>query len=311
VGERVLIVRFSGIGDIVMALPVAHTVKASQSNSSVAWFVDTRFRDLVRGHSQIDEVFEFDRARFRGKAWLPSAWGSQLRAYFAPRKWKPTVAIDLQGHTKTSLVARFSGARRRFVQDPKDPLSRLSGRAVRSPQRRHMVERNLDVAAAAGFAERTIRFDVPTESVEVASADYATVHLGGTHARKIWPVERFIAASKELREVVVVGAASEKGLAEQFASAVPSENLVGKTSLAQLSHVLANSRLHLSGDTGTAHIAASFGVPCVTVFGHMPPEVFHPWGQRDAVVESGGDILSVTADAAIERIAERKAEAAR
>lgn len=301
--ERVLIVRFSAIGDIVMALPIAATIRASDPESSVAWFVDRRFRELLSGHRHIASVFAFDRERYRGKGTNPMLWTQQLRSYLAVRQFRPTIAIDLQGHSKTALAARFSGAKRRFVLDPKDPIATATGQPIYSDDKLHMVERNLKAAAVAGFERAHYEFSIPVRQeerdwvqVRLGSAPYMTVHLGGTHPKKVWPVEGFVKAIEMINPIrlVLVGGPDETTLAHRFLLHTRSESLVGETKLLQLSEVLRRSKLHLSGDTGTAHIAAALGARCITVFGHMPPAVYHPWGQPEAVVASGDDALSVT-----------------
>ena len=47
---------------------------------------------------------------------------------------------------------------------------------------------------------------------------------------------------------------------------------------------VAESHLHLAGDTGTGHIAAAYGTPVVSVFGPTPPERYRPWSARARVL---------------------------
>lgn len=301
--DRVLVVKFSAMGDIVMALPVAPTIRASDPDSSVAWFVDRRFRELITGHKNIETVFEFDRMRYRGKGANPILWRDQLRSYLAARRFRPTVAIDLQGHAKTALAARFSGARRRFVLDPKDAIAAVAGQNIFSDERQHMVERNLRAAAIAGYADFQYDFSIPIgqeaqdwAQVRLGSTPFMTVHLGGTHPKKIWPIENFVKTIELINPIrlVLVGGPAETTLAQQFLMHIRAESLVGETNLTQLAEVLRRSRLHLSGDTGSAHIAAAVGTPCITIFGHMPSSVYHPWQQPEAVVEGDGTAASVS-----------------
>ncbi|MCH8273889.1 MAG: glycosyltransferase family 9 protein [Armatimonadetes bacterium] len=311
--ERVLLIRWSAIGDIVMALPAAATVRASDPDAEVAWFVETRFRELVRGHPAIDRVFCFDRGRYRSSGWNPLTWREQLRGYLQVRRFKPDTAIDMHGHGKTALAMLFCGARKKFILNPTDPFSRsVGGRVVMPAADLHAVDAYIEAVGAAGFRTRSYEFGIPVGPEQAKFVDgrlgpggWATVHLGSTTPEKLWPPERFAQVGRALRteglRVVLVGGRGEEALRDRYLAAAEADDWVGRTTLLQTAEVIRRSRLHLSGDTGTAHIAAAFGVPCVTVFGHMSPSVYHPFGQPEAVVESGGDILSVRADAVLEK----------
>lgn len=300
------------MGDIVMALPCAAAIKAQSPNDSLAWSVDTRFADLVSHHADIDRVFAFDRRAVRGKGWNPLYWRRILRSYLAPRSFRPDLAIDLQGHAKTTLALVFSGAKRKITFSPKDIVARAMGGQAFQPARKHQSLQFLDCLASAGYRSDEVVFRLPISEASAKTAielfpsePFITFHLGSTHVKKQWQVEKFATVARRLaesgRRIVVVGGAAEQTLVEQFAKLCPCVDLVGLTSLPVLAAGLQMSDLHVSGDTGTAHLAAAGGTPCVTVFGHMDPEVYHPFGQRAGVVESGGNINQVEANAVIAR----------
>lgn len=309
---NVLLIRWAAMGDIVMALPCAAAIKAQSPNDSLAWSVDTRFAELVTYQEDIDRVFSFDRRAVRGKGWNPLYWRRILRSYLAPRAFRADLAIDLQGHAKTTLALMFSGAKRKVTFAPKDLVARTLGGKSFLPERKHQSLQFLDCLASAGYRSDGVVFRLPISeanaktAVELFPSDpFVTFHLGSTHIKKQWQVEKFATVGRRLAEtgklVVVVGGAGEQALVDQFAQYCPCVDLVGLTSILVLAAGLQMSDLHVSGDTGTAHLAAAGGTPCVTVFGHMDPEVYHPYGQRAGVVESGGNINQVEADAVIAR----------
>ncbi|HSI65554.1 MAG TPA: glycosyltransferase family 9 protein, partial [Candidatus Saccharimonadia bacterium] len=61
-------------------------------------------------------------------------------------------------------------------------------------------------------------------------------------------------------------------------------NLVGKTSLSELIARLRTCRVLLTNDTGTMHLAASLGVPTVSIFGSTEPVLTGPLGAHHRVV---------------------------
>jgi heptosyltransferase-1 len=313
--DRVLIVRLSAIGDVVMALPAAASIKASNPSAHIAWVVDSKIRELLIGHRAIDKVYPIfiDRKTRRN----PARWRVLLKQHRQLKDFGAEIGIDLHGHAKSAIALRFSKAQQRYTLDPKDPISRLlGGKLVFSRPNQHRVEAYLDAVQEAGFPYRRYDFDLPINAavqshVRTALGDgsWVTIHPGGTHPRKMWPIERFVEVARWLsaagERIVLVGGRGEEPLADKLVQSVPCEDWIGKTGLLELAEVLRRSKLHVSGDTGTAHIAAAAGTRCVTVFGHMPAAVYHPFGQPDAVVQCGDSAWDVPVDAVIEKIRER------
>jgi len=99
------------------------------------------------------------------------------------------------------------------------------------------------------------------------------LHLGAKHHLRRWPVENFVrlalALGRRLGEFtpVLTGAAEEKALGAKFEKlGPPALNLMGKTSLSELSRVLAGLDLLVSADTGALHLAAALGTPALALF---------------------------------------------
>lgn len=102
---------------------------------------------------------------------------------------------------------------------------------------------------------------------------FVAMQLGASEQRRQWPASFFAAVGDRLwRErklcPVLLGSMAERPLAEAYARAAhgPLVDAVGKTDLAQLAALLHRSRLLLTNDTGTMHLAAGLGVPCLAVF---------------------------------------------
>jgi len=109
---------------------------------------------------------------------------------------------------------------------------------------------------------------------------------------KRWPVERFIAAAREIQNRtnclwLIFG--SKADVASQRAADILSAeqnfrqdagstflNLAGKTSLRELMSLLAFCRVLLTNDSGPMHVAAALGTPVVVPFGSTSPELTGP-----------------------------------
>ncbi len=105
------------------------------------------------------------------------------------------------------------------------------------------------------------------------AAGFVTMQLGASEQRRQWPAEYFAAVGDRLwRErklcPVLLGSPAESPLAEAYAQQAqgPFVDAVGKTDLTQLAALLSRSRLLLTNDTGTMHLAAGLGVTCLAIF---------------------------------------------
>ncbi|GAA4659408.1 glycosyltransferase family 9 protein [Kineococcus glutinatus] len=115
---------------------------------------------------------------------------------------------------------------------------------------------------------------------EVLPDGPVVVHPGAAFASRRWPVQRWAEVTRELvaggHPVVLTGSADEAHLTEELAALAPGAlDLGGRLDLEGLAEVVGRSRLVLSGDTGTAHLATALGVASVVLFGPTPP---HWWG---------------------------------
>ncbi len=109
------------------------------------------------------------------------------------------------------------------------------------------------------------------------------VHPGCAFTARHWPVDRYAAVARRLAggglRVVVTGSAAERPLASYVATTagLPDDAvLVSRTTLSQLSAMVAEASLVVCGDTGIAHLATAYGTPSVVLFGPVSPQHWGP-----------------------------------
>jgi len=108
---------------------------------------------------------------------------------------------------------------------------------------------------------------------------------------KRWPARHFgeLAAACAQRGVtiVVLGSAKERALGDEIAAAagrVRVVNLCGATSLADVVDLLAAAEVAVSNDSGLLHVAAAAGAPVVAIYGSSSPEFTPPLTATAAIV---------------------------
>ncbi|MDA8125519.1 MAG: glycosyltransferase family 9 protein [Deltaproteobacteria bacterium] len=85
---------------------------------------------------------------------------------------------------------------------------------------------------------------------------------------------------------VVVGSSAEREKAREITEACRGKvcNLAGKSTLAELAGILAQSRLQIGVDSAAPHIAAAVGTPTVTLYGPSDGQYWGPPGDRHRIV---------------------------
>jgi len=121
----------------------------------------------------------------------------------------------------------------------------------------------------------------------------ACFQLGASEQNKRWSESHFAALGRMLSErlnarIFLVGVKEEEPLGRAFEEQAPglAVHLYGKTSIPQVAALLERSRLLVTNDTGTMHIAAAVGCPLVLVsVGHVHFRETGPYGEGHCAIE--------------------------
>jgi len=294
----ILIVRLSAIGDTVHGLPVLCALRDRWPAAHLSWVVERRAAALLRGHAALDELIELPRG------WLGSI-REVCRLRCRLRQLRPEITIDLQGLTKSAIVARLSGARRRigFGDEKGRELSRWLNNELVKTSSAHVIDANLALLAPLGITSPAVRFDVPETPDDARAAEtiisqadlgkrFAVVNPGAGWPSKLWPPARFAAVAEYLGRrhsvpsLVVWAGDEEHRWAEAIVAGSGAHGrLSPPTSLTELAAVCRRAALFVGSDTGPLHIAAAVGTPCVGLYGPMPAARNGPYGPRHVAIQ--------------------------
>ncbi len=142
---------------------------------------------------------------------------------------------------------------------------------------------------------------IPDANTVVSEKPLIALHPGSGSLKKNWPVERWIAAGKELaalypdiRLVLITGEAeNERGITAQMLAGWKCLNFAhwDQLPLVELAARLSTCTGFLGHDSGISHLAASCGVPCMLLFGPTDPATWAPRNPEIQVVtEASGDL---------------------
>jgi len=281
---RILVVRFAAIGDCVMAAWAVTALRQAFPEGQIVWAAQERCAPVVADGTMVDETVVADRDAWKKTRWSPATWWHQTRRFTSLRKHRFEFGFDLQGHSKTALCLRLSGAKERHARRATDALARKLN-PVTAVEEMHEVEANLAFLGQfwpLSLPERPLMPDLPAWR----DSGFVSIQTGAGSKDKTYPAEQWKRVAEGLvkagHRVVVVGGRKDPHLT------VPGvEDLVGHLSLTETMQVVRASAAHVAADTGTGHIAAAYGVPVVSVFGPTDPEVYRPWSPQATVLQAG------------------------
>ena len=295
---RFLIPRLSHVGDCILTAPIACALRAYFPQALIVWAIESPSDQLFQDHPAIDELVVLPRGWLKSPSTLAEL-RSRLRAL------ELEFAIDAQSLTKSSIVARLAGTRRRFgLSRPhgREIAPLLNNRLVRATKT-HVVDRSLQLLEPLGIVDPEVSFQFPNDPAadEQMQAflrrahlgcNYAVINPGAGWASRQWSARRFGTLARYLGQhhglpsVVTWFGQQEKTWAEQIAARSGGHALLAPTTtLVQLRSLLGKAHLFVGCDTGPMHLAAAMGTSCVVLHGPTLPEVSGPYGPGHVTIQ--------------------------
>jgi lipopolysaccharide heptosyltransferase I len=304
--RRILLIKPSSLGDIVHALPILAGLRRAWPQTHIAWLVASPFVPLLTGHPLLNEVIPFDRRHYGRMLRSPRALLDFLRFVRQLRRQRFDLVIDLQGLFRSGLLAFACGAPRRVGFAAARELAWVFyTQRVRCPNEDgHAVDRNLALARSIGLPVDPPDFPLGLRDEELAAGGrlitatagqpldhYIAVVPGARWETKRWRADRLARlieglAADGLPPCVLLGGPDDRTFTDAIVAAckIPVTDLVGRTTLRELTAAIARAELVICQDSGPMHIAAALGKPLVAIFGPTNPARTGPYGVSARIV---------------------------
>ena len=317
VPQKILVRGVNWLGDAMMTTPALLRLREKFPEAHITLLTHAKLADLWQHHPAINETIDFAAEegvftiakKLRAGTFdlalvLPNSPRSALEVFLAGIPQRIGYARPWRNFFLTQAVASRAGAvkmhKRSEVEIQQLVSQKPEARSQKPevPKSAHQIFEYLNLAAALGASAEPLapQLFVTSEEVEEAKEkfglDKITVPIFGLNpgaeygAAKRWPVEKFIAAAKEIQNRtnciwILFGGKTDAAITNQIASQLPTSsskllNLAGKTNLRELMALLKLCRVVLTNDTGPMHVAAALGTPVVVPFGSTSPELTGP-----------------------------------
>jgi ADP-heptose:LPS heptosyltransferase len=261
---KILVVRFSSIGDIVLTTPVVRMLK-KQLNAKVHYLTKSSYVSLLKNNPYIDSVYQIQNSISEVIADL--------------KKEKYDYVIDLHSNLRTQILKFRLGMPAKSFNKLNMEKFMLTNFKLDKMPKIHIVDRYLETVKHLGVKNDNQGLDFFLSAndkmdISIFPKNYIVFVIGGQHATKILPNEKIISIIKKVNKpVLLLGGPEDAHRGEEIAKACDKVvNTCGKYSILQSASLVQQATMVITHDTGMMHIAAAFNKKIYSVWGNTVPE---------------------------------------
>ena len=302
-GKKILILRFSSIGDIVLTTPVIRNLKVQLDEPEIHYCTKTGFAGIVQNNPYIDKVHLLDDS-------LNNLIENLKKENF-------DYVIDLHNNLRTRIIKFRLGVKNySFDKLNKEKWLKVNLKIDHLPNK-HIVDRYMEAVAPLGVKKDHLGLDyfipendeVPMDWLpETHQKEYVAYAIGAQHGTKRLPLERMIELCDKINKpIILLGGKEDAEIGDQLHDffgrthdTKPLEsglkdmnkkaliyNACGKFNLNQSASLLKNARYVFTHDTGLMHIASAFKKEIFSIWGNTIPMFgMYPYNTKFTVLEN-------------------------
>jgi ADP-heptose:LPS heptosyltransferase len=300
---KILILRFSSIGDIVLTTPVVRCLKTQLDGVEIHYATKRAYAGILESNPYITKVHVLDKKL--------STLISDLK------QEKFDFVVDLHHNLRTLIVKTRLGVKSTSFNKLNFEKWLLVNFKINRLPNVHIVDRYMDTVKSLGIENDLQGLDYfipPADEMdmdwlpETYRGDYAALVLGAKFKTKQLPIKRIIELCDRINKpVVLLGGREDMEIAKEVASFfekresnAPYEeslkelgkktiifNATGKCNLNQSASLIRQARWVFTHDTGLMHIAAAFKRPVFSIWGNTVPGFgMYPYQTKFTVFEN-------------------------
>lgn len=267
---KILIIRFSSIGDIVLTTPVIRCLKQQLPEVEIHYLTKASYKAVLEANPYIDKLHLLQDDL---QAVIPQLQAEDF-AY----------VIDLHHNLRTMRVKKALG-RQSFsfnkLNIQKFILTTIKLNVLPDV---HIVDRYMDTLKSLGVKNdgRGLDYFVP-EKDRVKESDIPAGHLAGyigvvigaAHNTKKLPLTKLRELCAAIdHPIILLGGKEDRENGEQIAGVDPHKiyNSCGKFNINESADLVRRAKLIITHDTGLMHIASAFKKPVISIWGNTVPQ---------------------------------------
>ena len=264
--KKILIIRFSSIGDIVLTSPIIRCLKKQLPNAQIHYLTKENYKNILSSNPYITKIHTLKHSIADTAKELKSE--------------NFDFVVDLH-HNLRSLLVKTK------LNIPSQTFNKLNVRKwiyVKTKRKSimpsiHIVDRYFEAVSKLGVTNDMAGldfFDGQISNIDLPFDNYVAIVCGATHTTKQIPPKYIEYLCQNIKQnIILLGDSNDAKRLQTIAiSNLPNVvNMCGKCSLSQSALYVKHSSLVITSDTGLMHIAAAYNKNIITIWGNTTPQL--------------------------------------
>jgi len=296
---KILIIRLSSIGDILLSTPFIRQVRHKFPEAKIDFVVKDIYKELLKCNPHIDDFFYIDPLSGRKQL-------AELKEKLKNRSYD--IVFDLHNNLRSNYLKRGIKAGRISSIKKKEKLKQallvlfklnLYGRGTPIPKR------YLSVAKDFGVRDDEGGLELQWEKETNLAAEQKVILKGLSFKKPIiglapgagfftkrWPVKKYVDLIEMIQQnrnnqVVVFGGEKDKEIGSYLYEQKGVFNLSGQLTLLETASIISKCSIIITNDSGLMHMATAVQTPVLAIFGSTVKELgFFPYRSESIVIEN-------------------------
>ena len=269
--QKILVIRFSSIGDIVLTTPVIRCLK-HQLKAEIHMITKSAYSFISESNPNIDKVYSFRKS------------ANEIIDKLKAENYD--VIIDLQKNFRSAKAcSKLDRQRFTFPKLNMEKWLLVNFKINRLPDV-HIVDRYFKAVEPLCVSndKKGLEYYIPEKDEIIPASishlltdDYIAMVIGGQHETKILPSKKAAEIINTLTiPCVLLGGSDDRDRGEEIIKLSDNKQIIntcGNLNLNQSASLLKQSKVVITNDTGLMHIAAAFNKFIVSIWGNTVPEL--------------------------------------
>lgn len=289
--NKILIIRTSAIGDVIMASPLISALKSKYPQAQIHWLAEPFVHDLIRFHPDIDKVHSFPKTQLK-TLWREKKYISlfkqmrQLKLQLQSEQFD--LALDVQGLFKSGIWAWLAKATTRVGFRSKEGAGLFMTDVIDKPNNEPTISSEYQrMAEYLQCDTSTFLMDISISNQAITTINklilskysngFAVISPFTTREQKHWTDENWRKFTAEFYQryklaIIIVGGPNDARHAESLCHQMPFlSHVCGQLSLNESVALIAHAKLVVGVDTGMTHAGIAKQTPTLALFGSTRP----------------------------------------
>ena len=262
--KKILVLRFSSIGDIVLTSPVIRCLKL-QTNCSLHYLVMNKFKQTLIGNPYVDKLISFEK--------------EPQEVLDGLKEENYDYIVDLHKNIRTKrLLANLGKPYANFPKKNVEKWLFVNFKINKMPDV-HIVDRYFEALRELNVQndQKGLDYFIPEadhinpESFGLMPNEYIAFGIGAAHNTKVMPTAEMEKLLVQFdKKIALIGGPNEASKGEHLAND-KRVNFCGKLNINQTASLIKQASVVISPDTGIMHIAAALRKKIVSIWGNTVP----------------------------------------